>query len=405
MIVKAMIYKRVLITLSFLFLLTYNSFAFYIVGYFPTWTGNVNNIPYDKLTHINYSFILPTSSGGLSTLGNPSRLNSLVTLAHASNVKVCIAVGGWDIGDGGGNDNRFETFAADATKRTTFVVNLINFVNTYNLDGVDIDWEYPDPGTSATNFALLMKELSDSLHARSKILTAAVISRGYYGDGIKSEVFDYVDFLNLMAYDAGNPHSTYSEGYESLNYWIGRGLPPSKAILGVPFYGRNPYSSYSALVSMDPQAPNKDYVNSNGNIIYYNGLQTIRNKTNLAKTSGGGIMIWELTMDTNDQNSLLKAIHEAAPLATRDPSLSTTLSIFPNPLSGSEISIFGNPLLKSGSSLSILNMEGIELFRKEDMDFSIDQTLEIPDLNPGMYFLKISNGEISGMEKLIINKN
>jgi GH18 family chitinase len=47
--------------------------------------------------------------------------------------------------------------------------------------------------------------------------------------------------------------------------------------------------------------------------IRYNGLDTIRKKTALAARKGGGIMIWELSQDTGDATSLLKAIREAAP--------------------------------------------------------------------------------------------
>ena len=41
-----------------------------VVGYFPTWQGDVNAIQYDKLTHINYSFALPTAQGGISAVGS-----------------------------------------------------------------------------------------------------------------------------------------------------------------------------------------------------------------------------------------------------------------------------------------------------------------------------------------------
>src|SRR5262245_62035139 len=69
--------------------------GFKSVGYMPSWAGSVNSIQYGKLTHINYAFILPNSNGSLQGLDNPSKLSSLVSLAHANNVKVSIAVGGW----------------------------------------------------------------------------------------------------------------------------------------------------------------------------------------------------------------------------------------------------------------------------------------------------------------------
>ena len=89
--------------------------------------------------------------------------------AHATNVKVLIAVGGWNNGD----DSAFRSLAANSSYRNTFINNLLNFVDQYGLDGVDIDWEYPDGGEVAS-FKTLMRELGDKLRAKGKILTAAV---------------------------------------------------------------------------------------------------------------------------------------------------------------------------------------------------------------------------------------
>nr|WP_242588415.1 RICIN domain-containing protein [Corallococcus macrosporus] len=277
-----------------------------VVGYLPTWAGDVNTLQYSKLSHINYAFALPTASGGLTGVSSSdARLRSLVTLAHAQGVKVLIAVGGWN----DGNDSGFEQMAANATARTAFVNNVVNFVNAAGLDGVDIDWEYPDPGTSGSNYALLMNQLGTAMHSRGKLLTAAVVANGYTGGGVPASVFNDVDFLNIMAYDGGQPHSTYDLAVQSLNYWKGRGLPASKAVLGVPFYGRSPssYVGYSELVARDPQAPYKDNVGD----VYYNGIATIQAKTQLGKQNGG-VMIWELSQDTSGSTSLLNAIYSVA---------------------------------------------------------------------------------------------
>lgn len=276
--------------------------SFRVVGYMPTWAGDVNQIQYSKLTHINYAFILPTSTGGLTALQNPGRLQTLVSLAHAAGVKVSIAVGGWNNGD----DSAFENLAANATYRTNFRNNLINFVNQYNLDGVDIDWEYPDNGASADRFTLLMQELSTALHNNGKLLTAAVVASN--GSSIQNAVFNAVDFLNIMAYD-GNAvpnHSSYSFAVSSLNYWQGRGLADNKTVLGVPFYGRssNSYTDYKDLLNQGA-SPNSDTFNGTG----YNGIPTIQSKTNLAYDRVGGIMIWDLNADAAGANSLLSAIH------------------------------------------------------------------------------------------------
>lgn len=273
---------------------------FKVIGYMPSWAGDVNTVQYSKLTHINYAFILPNSNGTLQGLDNPGKLSSLVSKAHANGVKVSISVGGWN----DGNDSGFEGLAANSGSRSTFVNAVISLVNQYNLDGVDIDWEYPDNGASANNYVTLMTSLSTEMHNRGKLLTAAVVGDG--GSSILSSVFNVVDWLNLMAYDENDyQHSTYAYGQQSMNYWLGRGLPKSKCVLGVPFYGHPTWESYAQLVNRgaDPYSDTYDGVG-------YNGITTIKAKTNLAYDNGAGIMIWELSNDLFNQYSLISAIHD-----------------------------------------------------------------------------------------------
>lgn len=277
------------------------SFAqFRVIGYMPSWSGDVNAVQYSKLTHINYAFVLPTATGGLQGVDNPSKLQSLVSLAHANGVKVLISIGGWNNGD----DSGFESLAGNSSYRTNFTNSVMNFVNQYNLDGADIDWEYPDPGASANNYLALMTQLATALHAQGKLLTAAVVGTG--GEGVLSSVFSQVDFLNLMAYDYNNyDHSTYAYASQSISYWKGRGLPASKTVLGVPFYGRPSWESYAALIARGA-SPYSDTYNGVG----YNGITTIKSKTDLAWDQGSGIMMWELSQDAVGTYSLLSAIHD-----------------------------------------------------------------------------------------------
>ncbi|TGE26929.1 carbohydrate-binding protein [Hymenobacter metallicola] len=292
--------QRILLLLLLLVAAVPGLAQFRVIGYVPSWAGDVNSVQYTKLTHINYAFLLPTATGGLQPIENPAKLQSLVSLAHANGVKVLISVGGWN----DGNDSGFESIGANATYRNTFVTNLVNFANQYNLDGVDIDWEYPDAGASANNHALLMQQLSTEMHNRGKLLTAAVV--GTNGASILNSVFTSVDFLNLMAYDFNNfDHSTYDYAVQSINYWKGRGLPANKTVLGVPFYGRPTWESYAQLLARGA-SPNADVFNGVG----YNGIPTIKSKTNLAFDQGSGIMIWELSQDATGANSLLTAINQ-----------------------------------------------------------------------------------------------
>jgi chitinase len=296
-----------------------NAHAFKVVGYFTSWSapGLVETLHYDYLTHINYAFLLPTSNGGFTqSFNSTSQLDRIVQLSHNNNVKVLISVGGWNDGD----DSAFRAIAASSGLRATFINNLGNFVIAHNLDGVDIDWEFPD--SESDNFTLLMSELSTRMKSSGKLLTAAVW--GWSNEGVTSSILPYVDFLNLMAYDGGTPHSTYSMAISCLNYWKNFGLPKEKAILGLPFYGSNSSGyqiSYSDIVASDSDAPYRDEGgNESSGGYYYNSIPTIIDKTSLAVDQAGGVMIWALNLDTTNSTSLLSAIHEVAPVQVKIPS-------------------------------------------------------------------------------------
>jgi chitinase len=281
---------------------------FRVVGYLPSWRLRDTAVPYRSLTHLNYAFVLPTRSGGLTPIAEPGRLDAMVAAAHAAGVAVCLSVGGWN----GGDDSAFEAMAASAGTRATFVEAAAAVVDARHLDGLDIDWEYPDAGASADHFLALMRALAARLHPAGKLLTAAVVAEGEHGDGVVPEVFATADFLNVMAYDADESgrtnHSSYDYAVASLRYWRRRGLPRDKLVLGVPFYGRAPETRYRDLFRLDPRADQKDRIGRIG----YNGVATIKRKTALALAEAGGVMIWEISEDTGDGTSLLRAINEAA---------------------------------------------------------------------------------------------
>lgn len=281
---------------------------FRIVGYVADRDVTINQIQFDKLTHINYAFLIPNQDGTFAALAQAQQLKEVVAQAHAHGVQVLISVGGW------GWDAEFEALAADAQTRATFVSELNQFVQTYELDGADIDWEYPGPeARSAENFVALMQELEAVLKPQGKLLTAAVVAAGATGEGILPEALAVMDFVNVMAYDGpGLNHSSMEYAEEALNYWSGRGLPPEKLVLGVPFYSRPNGIPYRALVASDAAAVNVDKLRYLGKTEYYNGQPTLRAKTELARDRASGIMIWALAHDTTDDTSLLNVIYQTA---------------------------------------------------------------------------------------------
>jgi len=259
-------------------------------------------IPYSQLTHINYSFLIPNSDGTFAPLNNDWKLKNIVVNAHNQNVLVSLAVGGW------GWDEQFEQMAAVPESRIAFVKNLVDIVNQYQLDGVDIDWEYPDPGQSSQNFLALMQGLRTALP--DKLISTATISFGdETGLGIPNQVFDLVDYVNVMTYD-GEIHGSLDEFEQGLKYWSERGVPQEKINIGVPFYSRPSEISFSKLIQFDPAAAQMDSIEYNGSSEKYNGIPSVKTKTEIAMQKAGGIMFWALDHDIQGEFSLVNAIFE-----------------------------------------------------------------------------------------------
>ena len=274
---------------------------FKVVGYLPDWYGDIiNNVQLEKYTHVNYAFAIPDENGSIRPLSNSNLASKLVTTAHSKNVKVLISVGGWSY-----NNTVLESTFVAATntdqKCRTFANNIINLVEQYGFDGADIDWEYPRSNTSA-QYEKFMTYLYQGLSQRNKLLTAAVVGSGSAGNAYPDSVLNMMDFINVMAYDgnAGSGHSPYSYAVDRGNYWINtRHLPAEKVIIGVPFYERPNWASYKEIVAKDQANAYKDSTVINGTTVYYNGLDTIAKKTRWAGENAGGIMVWEMSQDSN----------------------------------------------------------------------------------------------------------
>jgi chitinase len=301
-------------------------FGYYVVGYLPSYRS-ISSMPDVKFRMTNvvvYAFYAVNGSGTLSAPASPaSTLVAVRDKARTNNAKVLLG-----INDGAAGN--FKNMASTATGRNNFIKDVMNTVRANNLDGVDMDWEFPSTsdGTDVT-FTALMKELSDSLHRDGRYYLSCAITAGKYAggfrDAIKNELFPYVDFFNIMAYDDFSTsapyrhHSDYTLAQVCLNYWITtRGMPASKAVLGIPAYGRPSGITQSGTIltynGILGQGGNSQYdsatVTAGGftnYTIYYNGQYTTKRKAKLAKDIANGVMFWEKGQDAMDNNSLLKA--------------------------------------------------------------------------------------------------
>ena len=235
-----------LVTLLMALMPGYSAQAKVIVGYVTSWS---DVMPDPKaLTHINYAFGQVNDTFDGVKIDNPERLARIAALkAQAPELKVMLSVGGWGSG-------RFSEVAASEKNRKKFAQDCLRVVKEYNLDGIDIDWEYPGSsmaGISSSpddtaNFTLLMKDLREALGA-DRLLTIATAAEA---DSIDFRaVVPYLDFVNIMAYDMADAPMHHAPLYRSENtseltcdssvkHHLASGVPAGKLVMGVPFYGR-----------------------------------------------------------------------------------------------------------------------------------------------------------------------
>ncbi|WP_205669268.1 chitinase C-terminal domain-containing protein [Amycolatopsis suaedae] len=245
------------------------------IGYFTSWrTGRngapaylAHNIPWDKVTHINYAFghvgtdnrvsVGPDGpdnpSTGMEWPGVPGaemdptlpykgHFNQLTKFKKQHpHVKTLISVGGWAESGGilnpDGTRNPtggFYKLAQSQAAIDTFADSMVQFLRTYGFDGADIDYEYatsapyaghpedywisnPNRGQLMRGYVNLMKTLRDKLDAASAAdgkyyqLTAAVSASGWILRGAETyQVTQYLDFVNMMTYDLHGSWNQYA---------------------------------------------------------------------------------------------------------------------------------------------------------------------------------------------------
>jgi chitinase len=299
-----------------------------LIGYVQDFR-NPDEIDYDSLTHVIFSFAHPNNDGSILLNGDHAvnNLRSIVKKAQAHDTKVLLAVGGWYHINGGESYDYFKAAISSPASRKKLVYELVSFTEKEKLHGVDIDFEHPRSQEDARHLADFAKELSEQLQPKGKELSIAVNAKVHSvtGTEIHSVVFEpsmfkYFDHVNLMAYDgqwdgeynAANL-SPYSYSANIVAYWTSlfdkQGFSRDKLTLGVPLYAQpeDPsikQVSYEALINHHPDNAGKDQVELNGTTYHYNGHSTLIKKTDLALSQKlGGMMLWEAGLDAKGNQS------------------------------------------------------------------------------------------------------
>ncbi|WP_343529951.1 glycosyl hydrolase family 18 protein [Yokenella regensburgei] len=237
-----------------------------IIGYFPEWGVyeahnyfTPDKIDFSQLTHLNYAFSIVKDGEAVvyDTWKGPELLPQLRELTAQAGVTYMVSFGGWS------NVDAFEKAVSTGSGIDKLVASMVSFMQEYDFDGIDVDWEYPDSSSEKGQFTSLIQKLRSKLDQlglqqdKYYQLTAAVTTNhnnvGYINLAVTAPLFDSV---NVMAYDihgafdpiTGHNAPLFANHLDSdplLNvastmkvYHETYGVPKRKLMMGIPYYGR-----------------------------------------------------------------------------------------------------------------------------------------------------------------------
>ncbi len=268
-------------------------------------------------------------------------------------LKVLVSLGGW-----GGCETCSEIFSSKEA-RTEFAISTADIIESFNADGIDLDWEYPGisgyPGHTykpedRENFTDLIVQLRKYMGKDDILSFAAGASNRFFENSIEwDKVMPLVNNVNLMTYDFYGSGSTKTGHHtalssnkfqdrsaeSSIEALMNLGVKPSQIFIGGAFYiktfknvaninnGLNQNAewnrSYDQINFEDVKSSfnfywddvaNSPYAYDSINKIFatFDDNKSIKLKSKYALDKKlGGIMFWQL-MNDKKQNGLLKTM-------------------------------------------------------------------------------------------------
>ena len=308
------------------------------------------------ITHINYAFaelyVRDNIYQGFKVQGNVSRFEQIAALKKTNpQLKICLSFTHGVSNSDNKQDGGFSAMSKSPEGRKAFAEDCKAFLERYGLDGIDLDWEFPglswsgaacDPSCDTDNYVLLVKQLRETLGLEYIISYAGycsdkvAVSGGYRYVDIQG-MDQYVDYVNIMTYDldeAPKHHSAlsdpraYKDCKRAVSAYLSAGVPYSKLVLGIPFYGRRSFStsptaiSYKKILQLDRYQFRRNewdnvascpYVATMGGEFYcgYDNPRSISIKGAWVRENGmRGLMYWEYDQD-DDRGTLRKSVWNA----------------------------------------------------------------------------------------------
>lgn len=285
--------------------------------------------PY-MFTHLVYAFAVFNDDCDGVVVNKPDKLKAMAELKKQNpELKVILGVGGY-------KREGFSEMASDKKKRKAFVKNVNNIIKSYNLDGVDLDWEFPTTeagGHTASpqddkNYVILVKELRKAL-GKKKWISFYSNNSGSFID-LKNMV-PHVDYVHVSGYNLAVPKEgkqTYHQSplfpssklggwciRKSIERHIERGVPQEKILMGIPFFGRGvkPFPSYldcnkfgkysdGMALEWDEDAKAPYYADRDGNLVLgFDDERSIAAKMDFVRANNlPGVFVWNYDSDFDD---------------------------------------------------------------------------------------------------------
>ena len=320
-----------------------------LIGYVGT--GDLKEVTEEDINNLD---VINIAFGhilhGLAEWNHPECKAALSRIKSRNpDIKILLSIGGW--GAAG-----FSEAAMTEESRKRLAVSAVDIVKEYDLDGIDIDWEYPclrvaeidGSEKDRENFTFLLETLRKTLDEAAEkpcLLTIAAGGDEYFTTCTEmNKVQKYLDYVQLMTYDLKGGFLSYTGHHTSLysnkrdlfpastdkavECFIQAGVPKEKLVIGAAFYSRQwrevpdiEHGLHQRAGTTGGYGPAyhvliQDYINKNGYIRYwddeakapylfngetfisYDDTQSLKAKAEYAAGQGlYGMMYWEYGCD------------------------------------------------------------------------------------------------------------
>ncbi|KAF4772783.1 hypothetical protein HER10_EVM0003546 [Colletotrichum scovillei] len=216
-------------------------------------------------THIHFAFPNVTEDFKIDVSNIQTEFDRFKKL---TGVKKVVSLGGWAFSNDAATVHILRS-AVLLQNQAAFQRNIVDFLEEHELDGIDIDWEYPEAmdidGTPPGNelegdlLAVFIKRLRESM-LKGKSISFAAPSSYWYLRAYPIEIMaPFVDYVVYMTYDlhgqwdhgnaftspgcpSGNclrSHINMTETITALSMMTKAGMPSNKIAVGITSYGRS----------------------------------------------------------------------------------------------------------------------------------------------------------------------